>query len=112
MLATFSTGCGKSKMAQCNEVLDQVNASTKAEKAAEITAVKSALDGMQLKDEKLAAFRKEYSTYLGKVANEYASLEKNGDESPTAHATYAKLATLGEESTKLLQGISPYCSAE
>ncbi len=129
------SGCGlKSKITQCNAFIEKANHSqtvvsglhldsedpVKLEsEATAIEAEAKAVEGVELKDEKLVKLRTDYSgmlTKLAKLTRDLAALQKSagkGDHSAvTAKAATIKTdaAKIEADESKLVTDINGYCS--
>jgi hypothetical protein len=128
VLCFILAACGKNKVAQCNEFIDEANKSQSAFVAIEAAVLNPAtmktrttqIDGsvtklkaLKLSDPKLAGFRDQYATGLtnfGKAATDLATLGKDDKNVDKHNKIVDDLNKLGDAETKLIDDINSYCS--
>jgi hypothetical protein len=128
LLAVTVSACGKGKVAQCNEFVDEANKSQSAFVAIEAAVLNpttmktrttqiegsvTKLKALQLPDAKLAAFRDQYATGLttfGKAATDLSLLGKDDKNVDKHNKIVDDLNKLSDSETKLIDDINGYCS--
>lgn len=128
-LLLLATGCGKSKVDQCNAFVEKANAGQtvlngldlatedgkKLEDAAsKVDAEAKAVGGVELKDAKLIELRDKYAANLTKLAGNVRSLAKLyvGKASPEeAKKVEADAEKIEKDESKLVDEVNTYCSA-
>lgn len=124
------TGCGKSKVEQCNSFIGEANKSQSAfvaisaamlnppsliPRAEKLEASVKAMEALPLKDAKLDGFRRKYIEYTNTFAKglrELASYGKDPAKNAARDKTAKELDAVGEKEGKLIEEINGYCSGE
>lgn len=137
LISMSVAACAKSKVDQCNAFVDNA---TKAQttvaaltldsddptvlqkNGADIEAAAKALGTLELKDEKLVGFHKDYTdllTNLGKIVGDLGTAAGDAKDEAKAEAATAKANQLIESAnalekkeSDLVDAINTYCSAE
>lgn len=122
------TGCGKSKVEQCNSFIGEANKSQSAfvaisaamlnppsliPRAEKLEASVKAMEALPLKDAKLDGFRKKYIEYTNTFAKglrELASYGKDPAKNAAREKTAKELDAVGDKEGKLIEEINGYCS--
>lgn len=123
----LSTGCGKSKIDQCNSFVAEANKSQNAfvaisaamlnppsliPRAERLEAAVKAMEALPLKDAKLDGYRKQYVTYTNTFAKGLRDLAALGKD-PSKNAERKKIAeeldAVGDKEGKLIEEINGYC---
>jgi hypothetical protein len=128
--ATLTTGCGKSKVDQCNSFVAEANKSQSAfvaisaamlnppsllPRAEKLEASVKAMEALPLKDGKLDGYRKQYIDYTNTFAKglrQIASFGKDPAKNAEREKVAKELDDVGEKEGKLIDEINGYCSDE
>jgi ATP-dependent DNA ligase len=129
-LAALSTGCGKSKVEQCNSFVGEANKSQSAfvalnaamlnppslvPRAEKLEAAVKAMEALPLKDAKLDGYRKQYIGYTNSFAKglrELASYGKDPSKNAQREKTANEMEAVADKEGKLIDEINAYCSAD
>jgi hypothetical protein len=128
--AALTTGCGKSKVDQCNSFVAEANKSQSAfvaisaamlnppslvPRAEKLDASVKAMEALPLKDSKLDGFRKQYIEYTNTFAKglrQIASFGKDKTKDAERDKVAKELDEVGDKEGKLIDEINAYCSDE
>ena len=123
-LALGVVACGPGKIAQCNKLIEKVNAAgtaiqkagnassgNAAELAKSIDATKGDVAGVELKDPKLKGFQADYVKMLDEVSGAAKALQAAEDKKDQAAilAGSVKLKTAAAQETVVTTNINTYC---
>ena len=121
MLLLAAAGCGKSKTAQCNAVIEKLNAvgedlkkapdpkddATAKAYADALTKASGAVKTVETEDAKLVEFRDAYAKNLGETGSKLKLLADSPGEAKPEDV--AKITNAKVENDKIVDSINNYC---